>query len=166
MKTVFPIFIAGLLAASLAGQTKAPAPAAPTWKAPASGKIFAQKLVEETMEKHPELLILAFHVTPPGQTENAIIASNIGRIGKVADEDDMRVINTGQPNLEVNSYGDHFEVEMALKDASRKTIGALAVVFAYKNGDDKEKLHQKAEAIRLEIEKQAATKAKLFEIAK
>jgi hypothetical protein len=55
---------------------------------------------------------------------------------------------------------------MAEKDASGKTIGALAAVFAYKDGDDKEKLHQKAEAILGEIEKQAPTKAKLFEIVK
>ena len=44
-------------------------------------------------------------VTPPGKTENVIIASNIGRIGKKADEDDMRVIETGKPNLEVNKKG-------------------------------------------------------------
>ncbi len=159
MKTI----LATVLALSLVGQTKAPAAA--TWKAPA-GKIVAQKLVEDTLEKHPDLLIFVYHVTPPGQTTNVIVASNIGRIGKKADEDDLRVINTGKPNLEVNATGDHFEVEMALKDAAGKTIGALAAVFAYKEGDDKEKLHQKGEAIRLEVEKQAPTKAKLFEIVR
>src|ERR1700681_4983539 len=120
-------------------------------------KIYAQKLVDETLAKHPEVVILAFHVTPPKSQENVIIASNIGRIGKKADEDDLRVIRTGKPNLEVNAAGDHFEVELALKDATGKTIGALAAVFAYKEGDDKEKLHQKADAIRLEVEKQAPT---------
>jgi len=164
MKTFASIALTALLATSLAGQTKAGAAGA--WKAPASGKICAQKLVEGPMEKHPDLLIFVYHVTPPGRTENAIVASNIGRIGKKADEDDMRVINTGKPNLELNSYGDHFEVEMALKDGAGKTIGALATVFAYKEGDDQEKLHQKGEAIRLEVEKQAPTKAKLFEIVK
>jgi hypothetical protein len=164
MKTFAPIAFATLLAVSLAGQTKTSAPVA--WKAPASGKIFAQKLVEDMLEKHPDLLIFVFHITPPGRTENVIVASNIGRIGKKADEDDMRVIDTGKPNLEVNSSGDHFEVEMALKDGAGKTIGAVATVFAYKEGDDKEKLHQKGEAIRLEVEKQAPTKAKMFEIVK
>jgi hypothetical protein len=57
-------------------------------------------------------------------------------------------------------------VEMALKDGAGKTIGAVATVFAYKEGNDKEKLHQKGEAIRLEVEKQAPTKAKMFEIVK
>jgi hypothetical protein len=128
-----------------------------------ASKIYAQKLVDDTMARHPDLLILVFHVTPPNQTENVIIASNIGRIGKKADEDDMRVINTGKPNLEVNATGDHFEIEMALHDGTGKIIGAVATVFAYKKGDDQEKLHQKGEAIRGEIEKQIPMKAKLFE---
>ncbi len=63
-------------------------------------KIYAQKLLDETLSKHKDVVIMAMHVTPPGKTDNVIIASNIGRIGKKADEDDMRVIETGKPNLE------------------------------------------------------------------
>ena len=171
MKTKATIAFA-LLTLAASGQTKAPPAKAAESEAKtrdsysSAGKIFAQKLVEDTMDKHPDLLIFVFHVTPPGTTKNIIIASNIGRIGKVADEDDLRVINTGRPNLEVNSYGDHFEVEMALKDTSGKTIGALATVFPYKNGDDQEKLHLKGEAIRAEVEKNISSAAKLFEIVK
>jgi iron complex outermembrane receptor protein len=129
-------------------------------------KIFAQRLVEIEMEKHSDLLIIAFHVTPPGEKDNIIIASNIGRIGKKADEDDMRVITTGKPNLEVNATGDHFEVQMAQRDKAGKIIGALAVVLPYKEGMDKEKLHAQGEEIRKEIEAQAPTLAKLFETVK
>src|SRR5216684_2546207 len=78
MKTFASIALSALLATSLAGQTKASAAGA--WKAPASRKIYAQKLVEDTMEKHPDLLIFVYHVTPPGRTVNVIVASNIGRI--------------------------------------------------------------------------------------
>ena len=129
-------------------------------------KIFAQRLVEQEMDKHPDLLIVVFHVTPLGQKVNVIVASNIGRIGKKADEDDMRVINTGKPNLEVNATGDHFEVEMAQRDKSGKVIGALAVVYAYKPDVDKEMLHAKAEEIRKEVEAQVPDRAKLFEVEK
>src|SRR5581483_12374156 len=108
-------------------------------------KIFAQKLLNETLAKHTEVVIMAFHVTPPNQPQNVIIASNIGRIGKKADEDDMRVIQTGKPNLEVNKAGNHFEVELTLQDKAGKTIGAAGVVFNYKAGDDKKKLQKKAE---------------------
>lgn len=126
-------------------------------------KIFAQNLVDEALAKHPEVVILALHVTPPGKADNVIIASNIGRIGKKADEDDMRVIRTGKTNLEVNTAGNHFEVELPLQDASGKTIGAAGVVFNYKSGDDKAVLQKKAEEVRDEMRSQTPSVAKLFE---
>lgn len=125
--------------------------------------IYAQKLVDDTLAKHKEVIILAFHVTPPNQTENVIIASNIGRIGKKADEDDMRTINTGASNLEVNKAGNHFEDELPLLDQSGNRIGAVGIVFNYKAGDDKQKLAKNAERVRDEMQKQIPSKEKLFE---
>jgi hypothetical protein len=128
------------------------------------GKIYAQKLVDETLAKHKEVVIMAMHVTPPGKTDNVIIASNIGRIGKKADEDDLRVIDTGKPNLEVNKKGDHFEVELVLQDQSGKTIGAVGIVFMYEKG--KEAQFQKtAEQVRDEMKQKTPTLAKLFDPA-
>ncbi len=127
------------------------------------GKTHAQKLVDETVAKHPDVLVLAMHVTPPNSSENVIIASNIGRIGKKADEDDLRVIRTGKPNLEVNNTGDRFEVELVLQDVSGKTIGALGVVFPYKAGDNKSEFQRRAERIRDDLRKQIPTLALLFE---
>ncbi len=126
---------------------------------------YAQKLVDETLAKHTDLLILVMHVTPPNRSDNVIIASNIGRIGKKADEDDLKVIQTGKPNLEVNATGDRFEVELVLQDSFRKTIGALATVFPYKPGDDKVGFHKRAEKIRDELRKEIPTLAKLFDPA-
>jgi len=126
-------------------------------------KIFAQKLLNQTMTRHPDVVIMAMHVTPPGKSGNVIIASNIGRYGKKADEDDQRVIDTGKSNLEVNKKGNHFEVECTLQDKSGKTIGAVGIVFNYKEGDDKKALEKKALEIRDEMKAQTPTKAKLFE---
>jgi hypothetical protein len=125
-------------------------------------KIFAQKLLDDTLAKHKEVVIMAMHVTPPGKTENVIIASNIGRIGKKADEDDMRVINTGKPNLEVNTKGDHYEVELVMQDQSGKTIGAVGIVFMNEKGKEQEFL-KKATQIRDEMKAQTPTIARLFE---
>lgn len=122
---------------------------------------YAQKLVDETMAKHPDLQILAFHVTPPGSSDNVILASSIGRIGKKADEDDMKVIETGEPILEVHISGKRFEVELQLRDATGKIIGAVSEVFAYKPGDDKQQFRKRAEVIRAEIEKKIPSAAKL-----
>lgn len=127
-------------------------------------KIYAQRLLDEALAKHKEVVIMAMHVTPPGKTENAIIASNIGRIGKKADEDDMRVIETGKPNLEVNKKGDHFEVELVMQDQSGKTIGAVGIVFNYVKGKEAE-FQKNAETIRDEMKQQTPTLAKLFEPA-
>ena len=127
-------------------------------------RIYAQKLLDETLAKHKEVVIMAMHVTPPGKNENVIIASNIGRIGKKADEDDLRVIETGKPNLEVNKKGDHFEVELVLQDQSGKTIGAVGIVFNYEKGKEPE-FQKKAEQIRDEMKEKTLTRAKLFEPA-
>ncbi len=127
-------------------------------------KIYAQKLLDETLAKHKEVVIMAMHVTPPGKTENIIIASNIGRIGKKADEDDMRVIETGKPNLEVNKKGDHFEVELVLQDQSGKTIGAVGIVFMHEKGKEAE-FQKKAEQVRDEMKQKTPALSKLFEPA-
>jgi len=127
-------------------------------------KIYAQKLLDETLAKHKDVVIMAMHVTPPGKTENVIIASNIGRIGKKADEDDMRVIETGKPNLEVNKKGDHFEVELVMQDQSGKTIGAVGIVFMNEKGKEAE-FQKNAEQIRDEMKQKTPTLAKLFEPA-
>jgi len=83
---------------------------------------FAQKLVEEALAKHPEVILIAIHAKPPGH-KNLIVASNFGRIGKIGDEDDLRCIRTGKSNLELNSTGKHFEDELILLYSSGNTIG-------------------------------------------
>jgi hypothetical protein len=125
-----------------------------------------QKLVDEALAKHPEVVIIAMHVAPPHQSDYVIVASNIGRIGKKADEDDMRVINTGKSNLEINKAGNHFEVELTLQDQSGKTIGAAGIVFNYKPGDDKAKFEKIAEQIREEWKAQIPNKDSLFQPVK
>jgi len=126
----------------------------------------AQQLVDATLGKHPELLILALHAKPPGAAEVVIVASNIGRIGKKADEDDMGVIRTGKPVLEVNEAGNRFEVEIVMLDKSGANIGALSAVYAYRSGTDRAALHIAGEKIRDELRQQIPTLAALFQLSK
>ncbi len=141
-------------ALSLGAQTPSAAAAKPN--------TYAQKLIDRGIAKHPEIVIFVFHVKNDDGSDYPIAGSNIGRYGKKADEDDLRVIHTGKPNLEVNAAGNHFEVEMQLHDASKNVLGAIAVVYNYKKGDDQEALHQKAEKVREEIEKQIPSREKLL----
>ena len=122
---------------------------------------YAQKLVDEALASHPEIILLAIHAQPPGH-KNLIVASNFGRIGKIGDEDDLRCIRTGKSNLELNSTGKHFEDELILLDAQGKTIGALGVVFRYKPGDDKIAMAKIADQTRDEMKAKLPDAKTLF----
>src|SRR5579859_7265980 len=130
----------------------------PTYTKPAP---YAQKLVEDALAKHPEVILIAIHAQPPGH-KNLIVASNFGRIGKIGDEDDLRCIRTGKSNLELNSTGKHFEDELILLDSAGKTVGALGVVYNYKPGDDKAALAKLAKQVRDEMKAKLPSKAALF----
>ena len=126
-----------------------------------SDRTYAQALVDKTLAAHPEIEVLAIHATPPGSKTNMIMGSSIGRIGKPADEDDLRVIQKGETNKEIAENGKRFEAELPLNDAHGKRIGALGVVLAYKPGDDKEALVAHAVKIRDEMATHIASPAAL-----
>lgn len=155
------LWILPVLCLGLAGKSVCPVAA----QSNGSGYLtYAQKLVQDTLAKHPDVVIMALHVTPPHSDTNVIIASNIGRIGKVADDDDMRVIKTEKSNLEVNETGVHFEDECVLRDKDGHNIGAVGIVFNYKKGDDKQKYAATAEKIRDEMSQSIPNREKLFEV--
>ena len=129
---------------------------------------YAQKLVDEEVAKHPDVVIMAIHAKSPNDPAYPIVAwygptGGKVRVGKKADEDDMRVINKGTENLEVNATGDRFEVELQLHDVNNKTVGALAVVFPYKKGDNKAELKKKAEQVRDDMQPRIPSAGKLNE---
>jgi hypothetical protein len=123
---------------------------------------YAQWLVDQTLAKHPSLVILALHAPKP---DYPIVGSNIGRIGKKADEDDMHVITSGETKLEFNETKDRYEVEQALLDQSGAIIGAVGCVFPYKEGDDLAVRQAEAKAILNELKAQIPNAAKLTEAA-
>ena len=124
---------------------------------------YAQHLADEVVVTTPGLLVIAMHVSPPGMANYPIVASNIGRIGKPADDDDMRVINTGKTNLEVAHGGTRFEVELPMRDLAGETVGAIGLVFPYKAGDSKGALEKKAVAIRDRLAARTLDAASLVE---
>lgn len=132
----------------------------------ADNAIFAQTLVNEQMSKHPELVVLGLHATKPGTKDSHMIASNLDRIGKEDDEDDLAVARERKTILAPNMKDpDKFEVAVPLKDASGKVIGSLSTVFKYTAGDDEVKMHQAALAIRDEVAKKIPNVAALFKPA-
>lgn len=133
-----------------------PASAQPTYL------IYAQKLVDTAIARHPELTVLALHVTPPNGADNVIIASNIGRIGKKADADDLGVLNTGKPRMETTKTGDT-SVELLMQDVSGTTIGVLGATFKRKEGQDKSEVRDMAAKLQNELRIQTPSLEKLFD---
>ena len=126
-------------------------------------RTYGQSLVDKALARHPKVVILALHATPAKSSENVIVASNIGRIGKKADEDDMHVIATGEDKLELNETGDRYEVEQTLADVSGLTIGAVGVVFAYSKGQDTAPLQSEAKAVKAELSRRISNVSNLLE---
>ena len=124
---------------------------------------YAQYIVDDELAKHRDLMILAIHATTPKNSDPEILASNIGRIGKKADDDDMRVVRDGKTNLEVNKDLMRYEVELPLDDSAGKRIGALGVVFELTAHTDQKARHAEAIRIRDEIARRIPSAAKLVE---
>src|SRR5246127_3584593 len=125
-----------LLATVCAAETPAK-----NWTPPAQ-KIYAQKLADETMAKHPELLSITLHGVPPGQ-ENVytmFAGSYPERIGNPDDPDDIDVSKKGITILDPRSHRTHdtdkkFVVLMPMQNAAHENIGL--VVYAFKTPNNR-----------------------------
>lgn len=109
---------------------------------------YAQMLVKDLMRRHPDLLVVAMHATAPGATDNTIVATNLDRIGKASDDDDLAVIRTNKPILAPMRDKGRYEVLLPLRDISDNTIGALGIVFKYSSGQPESTFLDDATAMR------------------
>src|SRR3979490_1277083 len=114
-----------------------PAHAAEKLGKAADNAIYAQTLANEVMANHPELVIIGLHALKPGNKEETMIASNLDRIGKKDDEDDLAVSHERKTILAPNIKDPtKFEVAVPLHDASGKVIGSLSARFKITTGAD------------------------------
>jgi hypothetical protein len=144
-----------------------PALAAETLGKAADNAIYAQTLSNEVMANHTDLVVIGLHALKPGNKEETMIASNLDRIGKKDDEDDLAVSHERKTILAPNIKDPaKFEVAVPLHDATGKTIGSMSAVFKYAAGDDEVKMHKAALAIRDDIAKKIPDTAALFKPAK
>lgn len=172
------VSIALVGACVVAGNTPLWAADAPAknWTPPAQ-KIYAQKLSDETMAKHPELLSITLHGVPPGQTNvyTMFAGSYTDRIGNPDDPDDIDVSKKGITIIDprwhrTNDTDKKFVVLMPMRDKSGENIGL--VVYAFKDpknpntsAAEKEYL-AKATALRDSLAKQIPNYKALYDPAK
>lgn len=154
--------------------TAAPEPHPRNWTPP-NTKIYAQKLSEQIMSQHPELLSVTFHGVPPGMTDTYTMfaGSYLDRIGNADDPDDVDISKKGitivdprwhRPNDTVKK----FVMMLPLRDVSGQNIGEI--VLAYKNDGANAKgetsFFLASTALRDALGKQIPSLAALFEPAK
>jgi TonB-dependent siderophore receptor len=146
--------LALLLAFPIAQAQTAPAPRASSQDSRPSGSYpYAQHLVDNAARLHPELLSIDLHATLPGAAQSTIVATTAGaRLGRPSDADDVAVLRSGQPRVEINRQGDqNVEVELPLFDIFKQTIGSVEFTFRYVSGTDEASLVKQAGQYRDEL---------------
>ena len=134
--------------------------------APVAPKTYAQALVERETARHPELLGVAIHVSPPNGSGDVIIASHDpAELGQKSSAEQLQVIATGKPHSTVTGNGTRLVVDVPLLDASSRTLGVLSVTFAYQAGTDTHALESKALAVREELRRRISHVRNLLEPA-
>ena len=138
---------------------------AQTIKVPAA-KIYAQKLVNETLAGHPEIMGLEISATSPKKGECTTIASDeeLG-IGEKCDRDEYDAMKTNKPFADKTTQHEQefFDVNVPVHDANGKIIAVVGVDF---KPDPKQTVAQatkEAEQIAKEIAAKVSSKEKLYE---
>jgi len=121
-----------------------------------------QALIEDAINRDPQLVTLAFHVTPPLAQTNSIVASSFGRIGKLADADDERVMREGATLRELTNGGKRLAVELPLLDARGHTVGALSTSFRIDPNANLESIAKRAVALRDSLARKIPSLKALF----
>ena len=138
---------------------------AQTIKVPAA-KIYAQKVVNETLAGHPEIMGLEISTIDPKKDECTTIASDeeLG-IGEKCDQDEQEAMKTDKPFADkTTEHGqEFFDVNVPIHDANGKILAIVGVDF---KPDPKQTAAQATEAaqqIAKEIEAKVSSKEKLYE---
>jgi hypothetical protein len=116
---------------------------------------FAQQLVDATLAKHPDLLVLAFHVVIPGDPLNRVVAINAAQhpkfLGRPSDDIDTDTAKTSRTVVQVIPATLRMEVHMPLHDKNGKTIATLVTVYNFKNEEEAPELMRRSQVIRDEL---------------
>lgn len=132
----------------------------------ASPKIFAQKLVDETLAAHSELTGLELAATPPGKSRCVTIASNETKgIGEKCDKDEFTAMRTNKPFVEKEKENgkEVYDVTIPIHDASGKIIATAGIDFKPQPDQTDAQVTQRSMQIANEVESKLKTKKRLFE---
>jgi hypothetical protein len=116
------------------------------------------------VKSHPGMLDAIFHMTLPGEGDNMAVAAYADKErGLKSGADDLGVIVTGKPLVEVQKDGVQIGVVLPLKDRGGETIGAFGLMYTYHAGEDEKVYLVRSEKIRDQIAKAVASRGALFQ---
>ena len=117
-----------------------------------SDEISGQRLVMETLKKHPDVLVLALHITAPGETINRVVAINQRKfIGRPSDEVDHEVAKTGKTIMQVIPSTHRMETHMPLRARDGSLVGTVVTVYLWRNEAEVPELLDRSMKIRDEL---------------
>ena len=135
-------------------------------KPSSSSRIYAQKLVEETLAAHAELTGLELAATPPGKSQCVTIASNEAKgIGEKCDKDEFTAIKTNKPFVEKEKENgkEVYDVTIPIHDEEGKIIATAGIDFKPEPNQSDAQVTERSQQIAKELESKVKFKAKLFE---
>lgn len=122
----------------------------------------AQALADGIVAKNPGMIDVIMHVSPTPDATNIVIAAHLTKAnGEASGDDDLGVMKTGAPLVEVQKDGVRLGILVQMRDAGHHTIGALGLMYPYKPGDDVEAAVKRSFGIRDALAKQIPTRAAL-----
>jgi len=131
-----------------------------------ASKIYAQKLVEETLAAHPELMGLELAATPPTKSQCVTIASNEAKgIGEKCDKDEFTAMKTNKPFVEKERENgkEVYDVTIPIHDADGKVIAMAGIDFKPAPSQSGAQVTERSQQIANELESKIKSKEKLFE---
>jgi hypothetical protein len=158
---LFSAILASALTPALSHAQAAPAPAvfvhvdAPT----------AQRLILAELNKHPEIIKIGLHATPPSVTDNAIIACSVpSKIGKKSSPNDMENLAAGKPVSKRIAAEKIFDLMLPITDAHGGDLngGFVVMEVPFTKADNEEQALKIGLAIRDELQSEIPSKAALY----
>lgn len=133
-----------------------------------AGRIFAQKLVEDTLAAHPELAGLELAGAHPHKKQCVTIAASENKgIGEKCDKDELtaRKINKPFVEKEVEDGKQVYDVTIPIHDLNGKIIATAGITFKPAPGQLAAEVEKGAQQIAKELEAKLGSQEKLFEPA-
>jgi hypothetical protein len=125
---------------------------------------YAQALIVEIKNAHPELQKLGLHAIPPSASDYAIVANGIAsKIGKKSSPADLTVLQTGKATVKRDEPGKFFDLCLPIADSAGRPIGMTVMEIPFAFAKDADDALAKASAVRDQLQARIASHAQLFE---